>query len=523
MTSMRILFVMHYPGYLRYFDSTVRLLAERGHAVHLAFTQPGKQSEGLEALATAGERVTVLGSVPARQDRWDKVAREVRRTTDYARYLHPDFREASYLRNRMERRLPRVAGCLAHIRTLPAHQLRLLLACLQTMERAIPSSQTVEAFISSAAPDIVLVSPLVGAAVQTDLVKSARALGIPAAVPVASWDHLTTKGLMRIQPDLVIVWNDIQRAEAAEFHGVPPENVAVTGAQPFDRWFQREPSTSREAFCRKVGLPPDRPCVLFVGSTASISAHDAERNFVRQWVQAIRDSQSPVVRDLAVLVRPHPYNFGEWASADLSDLGHVAIWPRDGANPVNEDDRADYFDSMHHSVAIVGINTSAMIEAAIVGRPVLTILASEFTDTQEGTLHFRYLLPEEGGFLRVAATLQEHLDQLAETIARPELVQDQLTRFLRTFVRPNGVDQACTPLVVEVIERLGSLGHQRPERLPLMLYPLRCLLRLAAAGFTFTEKARRGRLRLAAWRTSRSCRKRPRAVGEARRRDEAAL
>ena len=46
---------------------------------------------------------------------------------------------------------------------------------------------------------------------------------------------------------------------------------------------------------------------------------------------------------------------------------------------------------MYHASATVGLNTSAMIEAAIVGRPVHTILVPEFQHSQEGTLHFRYL------------------------------------------------------------------------------------------------------------------------------------
>jgi hypothetical protein len=517
---MNVLFVMHYPGYLRYFDSTVQLLAERGHTVYLAFTQPGKQSEGLEALAGGGERVIVLGAVPPRKDRWAKVARSVRRTVDYARYLHPDFREASYLRTRMETRLPAAARFLTRVRTLPPAQLRLLVNGLQSIERAIPSSPTLEAFIRSVAPDVVLVSPLVGAATQTDLVKSAQALGIPVGLPVASWDHLTTKGLMRIEPDLVIVWNEIQRAEAAEFHGVPADRVAVTGAQPFDRWFERQPSASREVFCRKVGLPADRPFVLFVGSTASISAHDAEKQFVRRWVRAIREAPDEAVRSLAVLVRPHPYNFGEWANADLSDLGDVTIWPRHGANPVNEGDRADYFDSLYHSLAVVGINTSAMIEAAILGKPVLTMLAPQFTATQQGTLHFRYLLPERGGFLRVAANLEDHLEQLAEVIRAPELVQGQLARFVRHFVRPNGLDKSCTPLIVDAIERLGRQGR-RPAQLPVTLYPLRLLLLAAEEGLVFSQRAGRARLALAAWLSRRGLHRRPGALHEAARRDEA--
>ena len=44
---------------------------------------------------------------------------------------------------------------------------------------------------------------------------------------------------------------------------------------------------------------------------------------------------------------------------------------------------ADYYDSMFHSVAVVGVNTSALIESGIVGRPVFTVLAAEFAGSRK--------------------------------------------------------------------------------------------------------------------------------------------
>lgn len=463
---MRILFVMHYPGYLRYYDSTVSMLAERGHSVHLVFESVEKQREGLEALSPLDDGIVVLGTLPKRTDLWAPFARAVRGTVDYVRYLDPYFADAHYLRGRMRKVVPAPLGVLTRFETLPKPMVGAMIRGLVTLEEAIPSGRQVELFLEAVRPDVVLVTPLVtDASPQTDVVKSARRLGIPTGLCVASWDHLTTKGMIRCIPDAVMVWNETQKIEATSLHGVPPSRVVVTGAQPFDRWFGRQPTATREEFCRRVDLPPDRPFVLFVGSTASISTPDAEAHFVRQWIGAIRASADPAVRDLAVLIRPHPYNPGSWGSFEVAGLGAVAVWPRHGANPVNEGDRADYFHSLYHCAAVVGINTSAMIEAAIVGRPVHTILAGEFDATQLGTLHFRYLLPANGGFLRVASDLREHVALLADTLDRSGEVQNQLRRFLRTFVRPHGLDTPCTPVVVEAIEKLGH-GVPPPSLTP---------------------------------------------------------
>jgi hypothetical protein len=492
---LRILFVMHYPGYLRYFDSAIRELVRRGHHVDVAFDSPEKQAEGAEAFAdlVRAGAVEDLGRMPIRRDVWALVGRSIRGTVDYARYLHPSFADANYLRDRMRGALPPIFGFLANRRTASVGALRRLMRVYAACERAVPSSPVLEEFIASRAPDLVLVTPLVtDQSPQVDVIKSAHALGIPAALCVASWDHLTTKGLIRVQPDLVFVWNEQQKTEALTYHGLAADRVVATGAQPFDRWFERRPR-GREDFCRKVGVAADRPYVLFVGSTASISSPEAELRFVRTWIEALRSE--PTLKDVGILIRPHPYNSVHWSAVDFPDLPNVAVYPR-SANPVNEADRQDYFDSLYHSEAVVGVNTTAMIEAAIVGRTVHSVLAEDFKDTQGGTLHFRYMLSENGGFLRVATGLPEHARQLAETLRAPDIGREACARFVRAFVRPHGIDVPATPILVDAFERLAASGRRERQRVPLALYPLQSLLWLTGGIAMYTTPTKiKGRVR----------------------------
>lgn len=480
----RILFAMGSPAYLRYFDETVRLLARRGHAVSLAFDkQNPRKTERSEAFVEAIEGVVSRGVIPRRSDPWESVARGLRGTIDFVRFLDPRYGAANFLRGRMVRKgLPPILRPLGRLRTLPASRVRAWIRRLTGLEAAIPPCPRLLAFLEAEQPDLVVVSPLVDAASnQVDLIKAARRLRIPTALCVASWDNLTNKGLMRIQPDRVMVWNAIQAGEAESFHGTARSRIVMTGAQPFDRWFDRRPARGRAEFCRQVGLPSDRPYVLFVGSSSRISAPQEEVLFVRRWIAALRASPDPAVRSLAVLVRPHPYNFHQWEAADLSGLGETVVWPRGGANPIAEEDRAGYFDSMHHGGAVVGINTSAMVEATIVGRPVFSIRAPEFREAQEGTLHFQYLLPEHGGFLRVARTLEEHVAQLSQALAPGSGVQEELRRFVGSFVRPFGLEHPSTPRLADAIEATIEVLPEQEARAPLHLRVAATLLAAAVA------------------------------------------
>jgi hypothetical protein len=455
---LRFMFVVGSPEYIRYFDSTMTLLMDRGHDVSIGVNRLRERKHArLEGLEDA--RTRILGVIPKRLDIWTPMARAVRGTFDFVRYLQPRFADAPALRARMKRKvLPSWMAWLDRTRTLDEPALARAYRWLSRLECAIPVSRRITDFLTTHRPDVVIVSPLVDAASdQVDVVRAAQSLGIPAVAGIASWDNLTNKGHLRVQPDMVTVWNERQKQEAVELHGVEPSRVEITGAQLFDRWFERQPSQSRAEFCAMVGLPADRPIVLYTGSSVFIAPSAIEAPFARRWIQALRASADPVLNGAAVLIRPHPFNVEGWVTTDFSDLGAVAIFPGVRFTPSSDQARTSFFDSLYYASAIVGVNTSAMIEAAILGKPVMSLLTDEFAATQKGTLHFHYLLPENGGFLRVAHTLDEHVGQLGDALQHPQVSRAQTQAFVGSFLRPKGLDVPCTPLLADALER--AAGH----------------------------------------------------------------
>jgi hypothetical protein len=514
------------------FDSTVNRLLARGHDVTLALNMPDFRRDALETVTGGERRPRVLAAIK-RRDAYAQVARRLRATMDYTRFLDPRFARAEYYRNK--RRLTvfktgALSGRFARLRTVDRRWVDGALKALGGLERAIPSSREVERFIEASDPDVLLVTPLVlDASPQTDYVKSARALGIPSAVCVASWDNLTNKGLMREIPDSIIVWNETQRAEAVDMHGAASSQVTVTGAQPFDRWFGRSPSTEPEEFRRKVGLPPGKPFVLYVGSTSNIARVGVEEHFVRTWLEVLRRSDDFLLNDLPVLVRPHPERPGSWYEGEVGP-GEVGLWPPEAPadiSNVTEEARRDYFDSLYHCTAVVGINTSALLEAAILGKPVLTVRAPDLAQAHEGTLHFDYLLPENGGFLHVAEDFEEHTEQLGQAVRAPERSRERNERFVRRFIRPNGLQQECVPLVVDAVERLADT-RPRPAAPPRVIrHSLRPLLWLYAQTAehhpTGAGGRRAKRLARPLKRLSRRVRPRSRGLGRALKRAAGAI
>jgi len=457
---MKIVFSMRHSGALRNFASTVEELARRGHRIHLIFMRPDKlgESRPLRELTGSYPTVTFAEPIDKVSRPWAPLARVIRSVGDYARYQTPAYRDAQALRDRATRHL---SPSVRRILELPIVRSRAGLAVithlLRLVERAIPADPFVVDLVRSQAPDLLLVTPLVDfASAQEEYLKAARTLGIPSGLCVHSWDNLTNKGLIHVHPDRVFVWNGAQVREAQTMHGIEAERVVPTGAPCYDQWFTRAPSTSREEFCRKVGLPAEKPFLLYLCSSQFIAPREAD--FVKRWVQALRSASDPRVRETSILIRPHPRNdMSRWKRFDFSGFPHVVLWPEEGTNPVDAVSKNDYFDSLYHSAAAVGINTSAQIEAGIVGKQVYSIRASEYVATQEGTLHFHYLLTEHGGLLHMAETLEEHARAIARVFERSEEDDRKLRAFVEGFVRPRGLDAPATPLLADAIERLGEL------------------------------------------------------------------
>lgn len=467
---MNILFVMLHPGYLRNYESTIRHLVEHGHRVHVGLNNQGKPAE-YEQLVRLQSALTPsvfsYGICPAPQGSLAQFTQVLRGVTDLMRYFDARYNLAPKLQARVfssEKKQLWVASMLSNVLPKPRDtaQVRKFIKRFARIESAIPSNPGIRKYILSHKPDVVLVTPLIDfASRQVEFVKSARELGIPTALCVASWDNLTNKGLIRINPDRVMVWNPAQRDEAIELHGVPADRIVVTGAQCYDKWFDMKPATTRQEFCTRLSFDSEKPILLYVCSSPFVGS-DKEPRFVKSWIEQIRRDLDPELADVNILIRPHPQNAVHWAGVDFSEHGAVAIFPQLGANPVTNSSRADFYDSIYHSAAVIGINTSAMIEAAVINRPVLTVQTEDFADTQDGTLHFHHL--KNFGLLRTSANLAEHVLHLKEVLSGEGRSLDINNRFLEAFVRPHGLSVSATPILGDAIEGLAGRVVQPHKR-----------------------------------------------------------
>lgn len=260
----------------------------------------------------------------------------------------------------------------------------------------------------------------------------------------------------------------------------PASRVVVVGAPRFDPFFELRPALTWEQFHEALGLDPGRPTLLYLCSSRLIAPR--ELDFVHRWLAALRSAESDALRRCNVVVRPHPdvdllpagapFERVRWPGAPRLDA-HVARPfgdPRAVVLRTSFKDSNGLFESLVHSTAVVGLNTTAELEAGIAGRPVFTIAADDGPGGAQATLHFHYLTQPRGGFVSVASNLDEHCNQLAAALAGGA-DPAPIRAFIQSFLRPHGLDRPVAPLLADALEQRAA-GAGTAARAPAAAPPL---------------------------------------------------
>lgn len=460
-----VLFAMSHAGFIRNFRDVLLRLCDNGADVHIVLSKAHETITlaDYDLSVGRGERITteIAGSheldPPAGAER-------LRIMRDIIQYIRPEYDAAADLRARFldhqkdalsSKAIERFVRVFRLLRLKPGGGVDRM---LRRAERRILPNAKVDAIVDRLRPDVVIATPITNfASREVDFFKSAHRRGIPTVLPVASWDNLTNKGVMKFLPDRVLVWNEVMQKEAEQLHGVPSSRIRVTGAAVFDGWFDRRPSADRADFCARLGFDADSPMIAYMCSSQAI-AGNSEPKLVMKWARAVLAFFAQRNRRVNILVRPHPMHKRPWTKF-LANLGgrdddFPCIYPLDPIHPSTEESRAIFFDTLYHCSAVVGLNTSTMIEAAILRKPVLTFLDHPLANSQAGNLHFQHL--QRDGMLLQSETIDDHLIQLERALGRGSDTGQRCGSFVSSFVRPLGLSVAASGVICdEIFEAMG--------------------------------------------------------------------
>lgn len=463
---MNILFVSRSKAHFIYYESILAELLAQGHQVKLLFDQKWSEKASDTALQSfLKAHDNIITAETLRRSGWLRepvlLMRELRSYLDYLQRSG----QSPFYAERWRKYLPGWLTKLVHLPLLAIFfQSSFCLRLLASVENLLPADSGIVNSLKSIQPEVVIVSPgNMRFSEEIEYVKAARHLRIPSFIPVLSWDNLTTKGLFQVLPDWILAWNEAQKREAVSVHRANPERVLVTGSPFFDKWFNGQSLlAAREAFCQKIGIAPERPYLLYLGSSKNI-ARD-ETWLVRAILDQIQSHSDERVRSMQLIVRPHPANAEIYRN--LADIPDVAVWPKAGSLPEDAETTGLLYNTMYHSVAAVGLNTSAMIDAILVNKPCFAMLSEQYSQTQTQAMHFQHLLSARVlGLVKEPGELAEKLGLLMTQRIDPE--KDFRQQFILDFVRPYGLETSAGKMVVNHIEAVCQKMYPETLEKPL--------------------------------------------------------
>ena len=308
----KVLFVGRSVYHFSYYEFFIRELANRGYFIDLLFDEQWSRGKPDDALKNCLRdcRDNISFNWALRRKRLRRVLFPLRELISYLSYEERirKRRQSEFYLKRWQSYLPHILRY--SVDKFPLSYLlrfKIVRRFLKWLDDVVPPDKQIIEDIKKRNPLVVIASPAnMRFCEEIEYIKAANHLGIPTAILVLSWDNLSTKGLFHEVPTVLLVWNKLHYREAIEIHQIPEKNLLISGAFFFDKWFEPEESLllPQDEICKEMGISPDRPYVLYLGSSANI-ARD-ETWLVRKIKKAL--SRDPVLQNVQLVARPHPAN-----------------------------------------------------------------------------------------------------------------------------------------------------------------------------------------------------------------------
>jgi hypothetical protein len=268
----------------------------------------------------------------------------------------------------LDRKLGSFAG-KAFAALLQLHRSRMLRQQAERFDRSHFSHPTIGALLDRHAPDLVVTTDLFSS--ECHFVREAARRHIPTACIVKSWDNLTTKSRIRVHPDRIIVWNDIQREEATRLHFFPADRIDLVGALNFDIFRQIDfPTVERKEFLRRLGAAADAKLIVYSpGAKLTYSDDDNIARLGRVLSEQISGHRCHLH------IRKYPKSSQEFThllrpAVTVEDAGTVVPAWADGVDQSRE--QVEHLGNlMYHCDVLVHIGSTIAVDAACFDTPIV--------------------------------------------------------------------------------------------------------------------------------------------------------
>lgn len=251
-----------------------------------------------------------------------------------------------------------------------------LLRALERWEIAVNQHKPTQDLVEELRPDLIFFSHLSNF-FDDSILNAGVKKGIKTNFMVLSWDHLSSKVILRTSFDKVYVWNQVTKDEIIDLnYGYRDSQIVVSGILQYDKYLE-EPDLDYAGWCARYGLDPQKKTILF--STMPQVRHDQQHTIIQRLIEHLKESSDHRGK-VQLLIKCHPFDNTDLYDSLVSDNDDVSIerpslppgaasqnWvPRSREIEISRD--CLYFCSLN-----INIFSTVTIEAAMLDKPIIHI------------------------------------------------------------------------------------------------------------------------------------------------------
>lgn len=302
-------------------------------------------------------------------------------------------------------------------------------------------------------PDVVVATHVLHAYSRC-LVAAAHRLGIPTVGNLFSWDN-AYRGLSS-RPRRMTCWSETNRRELEELWGFAPDRIQPIGAPFFDAYLAPGAEWTREELCRRIGLDPARPLLLF----ATLGQFRNELDETNPFAALLRSiDEGRIPGEPQVVLRLHPTSRSAYFSEltrrpDVFVSRYEGYYPGLGWAP----DRAEMTlaaNLFRHADVVVSPGSTVTLEAAIFDTPIVVpvfneLMPQEYERFFSSTWLEGHLRPlAEDGLLRITRSAEETAREIALALEEPARGRAERAAIRARYLEP--LDGRATERFARVI------------------------------------------------------------------------
>lgn len=275
---------------------------------------------------------------------------------------------------------------------------------------------------------------------EAEVVILAKKAKIPTVSINFTWDNLTSNGKLIRKTDYLIVWNNIIKKEAKDFHNYPLENVFVSGSLRFDCYFNKmDGELKKDEFLKSKNLDPKLKTIFI--ATMSQNNYPAHAELIEN-ILKFRD-EGKIKENVNVFVRVHPKDsvslYEHIIDANIKNF-HIEIAgkqiKKDGAKgqkiQMDEEDIVNLKNTLMNIDVSINPFSTMSLESMIFDKPVINIGLIEEYRPALYYLHYKPLLDAKS--VRVAFDEEQLINHINSYLEDPKLNSKNRKKIVNDFI-----------------------------------------------------------------------------------------